>query len=155
MPMPGPMAARPYAKPAPIAALAAFWSSAESPAWATRTESDSMWWCSCVLMGGELVGGSVLGVGGETDVHRGEDREDVGLQDADEHLERGEEQQHRERQDRHRLEQELLRLGEQHGVRQQRECDEQHVPGEHVGEESDGQAERAQDDVREELDEAD
>jgi hypothetical protein len=29
-----------------MAALAFFWSAADSPAWATRTESDSMWWCS-------------------------------------------------------------------------------------------------------------
>ena len=66
---------------------------------------------------------------------------------ADEHLEGGDEQQHEERQDRHRLEEDLVRLGEQHRVRQEGERDEQHVTGEHVGEESDGQGEGPHEDV--------
>ena len=53
--------------------------------------------------------------------------------------------------DRQRLDQELLRPGEQHRIGEEGEGHQQHVPGEHVGEESDGQGERAQDDVGEEL----
>src|SRR5687767_7455153 len=132
MPMPGPMAARPSVNPAPIAALAAFASSPLSaPVWAMSRVSDSMGGFSWLFwIGGELVWpGSVFRMPCLADVDTGEDREDVRLQEADEHLEDGEEQEHEHRQDEERFEQELHRLGEEHRVREQRECHEEHVPG--------------------------
>src|SRR5574337_132259 len=94
MPMPGPMAAAPYAMPAPMADRPAL----SSPgSWAARCSREDM---ALFLLVEWSTGKSVLGVDGLGDVHRGEQREDVGLQDRDEDLEAGHRDVQRERTDR-------------------------------------------------------
>src|SRR5581483_4027202 len=116
MPMPGPMAAAPYAMPAPMADRP-FWSSPGF--WAARWSRDigaSPW----------LPTSSVLGVDGLGDVDGGEQREDVRLQERDEDLERGDRDVQRERTDRDER-CVLQRVG-----RQQRHRGEQDVARHHV-----------------------
>ena len=70
----------------------------------------------------------MLGVSRAADVHGGEDREDVGLQEGHQHFECREEHEHEEGQDRHRLEQQLLRLGGDERLGEQGEGHEEDVP---------------------------
>src|ERR1700737_312430 len=72
MPMPGPMAAAPYAMPAPMAWRPAF----SSPLCVWARINSRM-----------LLGLLVLGMQGLADVHGGQDREDVGLEDDHQDLE--------------------------------------------------------------------
>ncbi len=89
-----------------------------------------------------------------TDVDRGEDREDVGLQEADQDLEHGHEHEHDERQHAEYSEDDVVAL-EDELLGEQRERHEQDVAGQHVGEETNGEREGADDQVREDLDGAD
>ena len=89
-------------------------------------------------------------MGGATDVHGGEDGEDVGLQEADQHLEERDADEHRERQDADRLEEQRVALHEFLG--EDREGDEQHVTGEQVGEETHSQRERTDEERRDQFD---
>src|SRR5260370_37196860 len=72
MPMPGPMAAAPYAIPAPMA-----WRPGLSSPACVAARSNVCMFCRLL----------VLGVKGLADVHGGENREDVGLQHDHEDLE--------------------------------------------------------------------
>src|SRR4051794_18495297 len=91
----------------------------------------------------------VLGVHGTADVHGGEDREDVGLQEGDQDLEAGQPDEHGEGQGGDGLE-EPGAFDE--GGRQHREGHQQDVAGEHVGEEPDCQREGPHEEGRDELD---
>src|ERR687898_1257321 len=66
------------------------------------------------------------------DVDRGEQDEDVGLQERDQYLERGEQEEHEEGGDRDHLDQSLA--VEEQELTAQREQQQQDVPGEHVAE---------------------
>ena len=96
----------------------------------------------------------MLGVGRAADVDGGKNGEDVGLQESDQDFEAGQKDQHEERQDAANVEERLVGAGLEHCLAEQGERDQQNVAGEHVGEESDRQRERADDDGREELDQA-
>src|SRR4051812_6757851 len=89
IPMPGPMAAPPYTMPRPIAVrpfVGSFVAAAAKMKWIRAKATWSSWLCARARACSR-VGGSVFGVHRATDVHRGEDREDEGLQEADEDLE--------------------------------------------------------------------
>ena len=106
-----------------------------------------------------LVTGSVsfcvLGMARLADEHAGQHHENVGLQETDENLEGSQEDQHEQWQNAHWDERKLAGASLEQRFAEQREGDQQHVTGQHVGEKSDGQGERSQNDVRGELDEAD
>src|SRR4029077_17169288 len=133
MPMPGPMAARPYptlARPASSLPV--------RPAVAARTLRRAM--LTCVLLCWltkvvrNQVPGSVLRVHRLVDVDGGEDREDVRLQHGDEQLEAGEGDEPDERQPRETDLVEAAVVLDQQLVGHDAEDREQHVAGRHVGE---------------------
>ena len=89
-------------------------------------------------------------MGGTTDVHGGEDREDVSLQERDENLERGEEHQHEERQNADRNQGNVAALNQ--FLREKGKGHEKDVTGEHVGKQTNCQRERTHEERRDELD---
>ena len=80
-------------------------------------------------------------MGGATDVHGSENREDVSLQERDENLERGEEHQHEERQNADGNQGDIATLNQ--FLREKGEGHEKDVTGEHVRKQTDCQRERA------------
>jgi len=86
-----------------------------------------------------------------TDIHRSQDREDVGLQEGHQHFESGEEDEHEQWQHTHRDECRIAFSLEQ-GLGQQCEGHEQNVTSQHVGEKTNGERERAHQEGRNEFD---
>ena len=87
------------------------------------------------------------------DVDGGEDGEDVGLQRGDEDLEHGEDDAEGEGADAEQADE--VAAGRARVTKKKlvarKQSDEQHVPGDHVHRESQGQRDRPQDEGREEL----
>src|SRR5690606_37544707 len=75
--------------------------------------------------------------------------EDVGLQHDDDELEQRHGDAQREREDRHALDEDVARVQQLESAEDEHQEDE--VAGEHVREQSQGQRDRAQQDVLEEL----
>src|SRR5581483_5119657 len=147
MPTPGPMAARPY--PTEPSALLRSPVTPEPLAAATTWITLPM---SSFFLPGAPTERSVLEMDGLGDVHRGQNREDVGLEHRHQHLERGERDETDERQRREHGLVDAAVVNDQQLVDHDREDREQHVPRGHVREESDRQREGAHQEDREELD---
>src|SRR6185437_9153268 len=162
MPMPGPIAARPYAT-APMLMLmtclgvaAARWTRSSMMRFLYDRASGCAGECGQVACAPEGADGrpvlrratSVPRFQRTADVLSGQDREDIGLQRLDQHLERG---QHEREDEGSHAEQQADAQAEQ-VPRGEGKDQQQDTPREHVREQPDGQGEWPDEDVLQDLD---